>query len=508
MTSWAFNVEMGTLCKHGTYTSYPLSLFHSQLTSCLLPSSPLINPNQIFSQSIPNPSFFFSSKQAMVSIEQPQPQTQTQTQTPSSPTSSSSKLHRSRGRSMRTIRSNIFSTNDYYSYSFPNNNNSATSISENLTDSIIDFRLAELAAALNNNKPIMQSCLDSEFFDISSDFSACSSDISGELQRLACLPSPENENDIREEVSLLDIEPGFPYSSEIFDESAIKICVEGLESQSLDVKRSAAAKLRFLAKNRAENRVVIGESGAILGLIPLLRSNDPWTQEHAVTALFNLSLNEGNKVLITNAAAIKPLVYVLKTGTEVSKQNAACALLSLSLIEDNKISIGVCGAIPPLVSLILLGSNRGKKDALTTLYKLCTIRQNKERAIRAGGVKPLVDLISEQGSGLSEKAMVVLSSLACIREGKVSIVDEGGIPVLVDAIEREDGSLKGKEFAVLTLLQLCTHNVGNRALLVREGGIPPLVSLSQSGTNRAKHKAETLLKYLREPRQEASSSSP
>ncbi|KAF5206500.1 U-box domain-containing protein [Thalictrum thalictroides] len=436
----------------------------------------------------------------------------------SSSISSSNKIQRSQGRSMRTIRSN-------FSCSFPVpgnanvNSTHVTGISEILTDSVMDFRLVELASAAMNNE---KSCFETdEFRDLSqafSDFSSCSSDISGELQRLSCIPSPEALKE-EAEAALLDQEPWLGFlqkgnlSSEIFDgispenlEQAVKICLEGLESSSIDIKRSAAAKLRFLAKNRSENRAVIGESGAISALIPLLRCNDPWTQEHAVTALFNLSLHEENKILITDSGAIKPLVYVLKTGTETSKQNAACALLSLSLIEDNKISIGVCGAIPPLVSLILNGSNRGKKDALTTLYKLCTIKQNKERAVTAGAVKPLVDLISEQGSGLSDKAMVVLSSLAGLREGKNAIVDEGGIPVLVESIE--DGSVKGKEFAVLTLLQLCANSVRNRAYLVGEGAIPPLVSLSQSGTTRAKHKAEILLKYLREPRQEASSSSP
>lgn len=134
------------------------------------------------------------------------------------------------------------------------------------------------------------------------------------------------------------------------------------------------------------------------------------------------------------------------------------------------------------------------------------MKQNKERAVTAGAVKPLVELVSEQGTGLAEKAMVVLSSLAAIKEGKAAIVEEGGIPALVEAIE--DGSGKGKEFAVLTLLQLCGDSVTNRGLLVREGGIPPLVALSQTGSARAKHKAENLLRYLREPREEASTSSP
>nr|GME11805.1 U-box domain-containing protein 4-like [Ipomoea batatas] len=429
------------------------------------------------------------------------------------PSSSSIKIHWSMGRSMRTFRSNLYQAGG-------SGSENSGDLSENLSDSVVDVRLDELA-----NKPAFNESSGSEdnYLEISqalSDFSACSSDISGELQRLATIPAsyPVENRDPNTEP---DPEPepchGFlereNFSTEIIEsitpedlQPTVKLCVDALCSSSVAVKRSAAAKLRLLAKNRADNRALIGESGAIQKLVPLLRCSDPLTQEHAVTALLNLSLHEPNKGIITNTGAIKSLIYVLKTGTETSKQNAACALLSLALLDENKLSIGACGAIPPLVALLVSGSNRGKKDALTTLYKLCSVKLNKERAVTAGAVKPLVGLVGEQGTGLAEKAMVVLSSLAGIQSGQEAIVEGGGIAALVEAIE--DGSDKGKEFAVLTLSQLCSDNVRNRGMLVREGGIPPLVALSQTGTAKAKHKAETLLQRLREPRQESSTSTP
>ncbi|KAG8385842.1 hypothetical protein BUALT_Bualt03G0087200 [Buddleja alternifolia] len=432
------------------------------------------------------------------------------------PPPSSAAINRSMGRSMRTIRSNIFKTD----HSGPISERSVN-VSENLTDSVIDLRLGELATKSSGNSKSLSSSDIDDILDVSrafSDFSACSSDISGELQRLATLPEPGPEDGCGSR-SAPEPEPcsGFlqreTFSTEIIEsispedlQPTVKLCVDGLQSSSIAVKRSAAAKLRLLAKNRADNRALIGESGAVPALIPLLRCSDPMTQEHAVTALLNLSLLDSNKSVITNAGAVKALIYVLKTGTETSKQNAACALLSLALVDEYKLSIGACGAIPPLVALLINGSNRGKKDALTTLYKLCSVSLNKERAVSAGVVRPLVGLVGEQGTGLAEKAMVVLSSLAGIEMGREAIIEEGGLAALVEAIE--DGSDKGKEFAVLTLLQLCGESVRNRGLLVREGGIPPLVALSQTGTAKAKHKAETLLGYLREPRHEASSSSP
>ncbi|KAG6416447.1 hypothetical protein SASPL_123877 [Salvia splendens] len=394
------------------------------------------------------------------------------------------------GRSMRTIRSTIFDTDQ----SLPVFDKSPN-LSENLTDSVIDLRLGELATKSSTDSKSHSD----DMLDISrafTDFSACSSDISGELQRLATLPDPTLS---QATASDHDQEPcsGFlqreTFSTEIIEsispedlQPTVKLCVDGLRSSSIAVKRSAAAKLRLLAKNRADNRALIGESGAVPALIPLLNCSDAMTQEHAVTALLNLSLHDGNKSVLTRAGAVKSLIYVLKTGTEASKQNAACALLSLALVDEYKLSIGACGAIPPLVALLINGSVRGKKDALTTLYKLCSVSLNKERAVSAGVVRPLVGLVVEQGSGLSEKAMVVLSSLAAIEMGQEAIIEEGGIAALVEAIE--DGSSKGKEFAVLTLLQLCAESVRNRGLLVREGGIPPLVALSQNGTAKAKHK--------------------
>ncbi|KAL2483919.1 ARM repeat superfamily protein [Forsythia ovata] len=427
------------------------------------------------------------------------------------PPPSTTKSFRSIGRSMRTIRSNFFQSEK------------SPIVSENLTDSVIDLRLGELANKSHiHSKPSSSSDAMEDFLEISqtfSDFSACSSDISGELQLLASLPSPAHPDPNQVSNSEPEPEPcsGFlqreTFSTEIVEiispedlQPTVKLCVDGLQSSSIAVKRSAAAKLRQLAKNRADNRSLIGESGAVPALISLLRSSDPWTQEHAVTALLNLSLHESNKILISNAGAIKSLIYVLKIGIETSKQNAACALLSLALIDENKSSIGACGAIPPLVALLINGSNRGKKDALTTLYKLCSVRVNKDRTVSAGAVGHLVGLVGEQGTGLAEKAMVVLSSLAGIEMGRKAIVDEGGIVALVEALE--EGSDKGKEFAVLALLQLCGESVKNRGLLVGEGGIPPLVALSQNGTAKAMHKAETLLMHLRETRQEASTSTP
>ncbi|KAG0574089.1 hypothetical protein KC19_VG233000 [Ceratodon purpureus] len=274
--------------------------------------------------------------------------------------------------------------------------------------------------------------------------------------------------------------------------------VQDLQSSDLDTQRQAACELRMLAKHNMENRVTIANSGAILPLVALLNSEDGKTQENAVTALLNLSINDNNKAEIARAGAIGPLVNVLGVGNAEAMENAAATLFSLSVMDDNKVTIGASGAIPPLVHLLINGSPRGKKDAATALFNLSIYHENKGRIVHAGAIRPLVELMADPAAGMVDKAVAVLANLATIPEGRLAIGEDQGIPALVEVVEA--GSQRGKENAAAALLQLCTNSHRHRALVLQEGAIPPLVALSQSGTPRAKEKASALLRHFREQR--------
>ncbi|KAE9457251.1 hypothetical protein C3L33_10853, partial [Rhododendron williamsianum] len=271
------------------------------------------------------------------------------------------------------------------------------------------------------------------------------------------------------------------------DDDLIQNLVSDLVSVSVDDQKQAAMELRLLAKNNPENRLKIAQAGAIKPLISLISSADPQLQENGVTAILNLSLCDENKELIVYAGAIKPLVKALRIGTSTAKENAACALLRLSQIEENKILIGRSGAIPMLVNLLETGNIRGKKDASTALYSLCSVKDNKIRAVESGIMKPLVELMADFGSGMVDKSAYVVGELVGVAEARAALVEEGGVPVMVEIVEV--GSQRQKEIAVAILLQVCEESVAYRTMVAREGAIPPLVALSQSGTSRAKQKA-------------------
>ncbi|KAF8401898.1 hypothetical protein HHK36_012848 [Tetracentron sinense] len=274
-------------------------------------------------------------------------------------------------------------------------------------------------------------------------------------------------------------------SDDLTTSGHVEKMVEDLKSQANEAQTSAAAELRHLAKHNMENRIIIGQCGAIAPLVSLLYSAVKLTQEHAVTALLNLSINEDNKAMIAEAGAVEPLIHVLKSGNAGAKENSAATLFSLSVLEEYKIKIGRSGAVKALVDLLGSGTLRGKKDAATALFSLSIIHENKARIVQAGAARYLVKLM-DPTTGMVDKAVALLANLSTITEGRSAITREGGIPLLVEVVET--GSQRGKENAASILLQLCINSPKFCCLVLQEGAVPPLVALSQTGTPRAKEK--------------------
>lgn len=278
------------------------------------------------------------------------------------------------------------------------------------------------------------------------------------------------------------------------DRQTIEVLLQKLSHGQPDVQRAAAGELRLLAKRNAENRVCIAEAGAIPRLVGLLSSKDERTQEHAVTALLNLSIHESNKGTIVTAGAIDPIVEVLKNGSMEARENAAATLFSLSVVDENKVTIGGSGAIPALVSLLRDGTLRGKKDAATALFNLSIYQGNKARAVRANVVPPLMQLLADPSSEMVDEALAILAILATHQEGRLAIGQASAIPVLIELIRT--GSPRNKENAAAVLLALCLNDPAQTTVVQQIGAHGPLTELAKSGTTRARRKATSLLDHL------------
>lgn len=278
------------------------------------------------------------------------------------------------------------------------------------------------------------------------------------------------------------------------DRATVDVLLQKLSSGTPEDQRAAAGELRLLAKRNADNRICIAEAGAIPLLVNLLSTPDARTQEHAVTALLNLSIYENNKGAIVMSGAIIPIVEVLKNGSMEARENAAATLFSLSVVDENKITIGASGAIPALVGLLCEGSQRGKKDAATALFNLSIYQGNKARAVRAGVVSPLMQLLVDPNAGMVDEALAILAILASHQEGKIAIGNADAIPILVDLIRT--GSSRNRENAAAVLLALCTSDPMHLVAARELGAYEPLSDLVQNGTARAKRKAASLLEHM------------
>ncbi|KAI3754010.1 hypothetical protein L2E82_26094 [Cichorium intybus] len=283
-------------------------------------------------------------------------------------------------------------------------------------------------------------------------------------------------------------------TSTTIERFAIEDLMRKLKSGIPHDQRTAAGEIRLLSKANADNRIIFAKAGAIPLLTDLLAVPDSLTQEHAVTALFNLSIYDENKVGIVSSGALPSIVHVLKEGSMEARENAAATLLSISLIDENKVAIGAVGAIPPLVLLLSEGTPRGKKDAANALISLCIYQGNKIRAVRVGVVPILIELLKEPQSGMQDEVIAILSILSTNPEGNLAIGKEEVVPFLVEAIG--SGSSNSNENAVAVLVELCSRDERYLVEAEEHGVIGKLIDLLQHGTDKGKRKAGQLLKTM------------
>ncbi|KAJ8762173.1 hypothetical protein K2173_007327 [Erythroxylum novogranatense] len=270
--------------------------------------------------------------------------------------------------------------------------------------------------------------------------------------------------------------------------------VKDLSSRQLGVQREAVKKVRLLSKESPENRILIAKSGGISPLVALLSYPDSKIQEHAVTALLNLSIDESNKSLIAKEGAIPHIIEVLQKGTTEARENSAAALFSLAMVDENKVSVGLYNGIPPLVELLENGTIRGKKDAITALFNLTLNHSNKARAIDAGIVKPLLKVLEARQLGMVDEALSIFLLLASHPEGRSAIGQLSFIHTLVQFIR--EGTPKNRECATSVLLELGSNNSSFILAALQFGVYHDLIEITNTGTNRAQRKANALLQLM------------
>ncbi|CAA2999201.1 U-box domain-containing 45-like [Olea europaea subsp. europaea] len=270
--------------------------------------------------------------------------------------------------------------------------------------------------------------------------------------------------------------------------------------------------IRHLLKDDDEARIYMGANGFVEALLHFLQSavcaRNEMAQELGAMALFNLAVNNDRNKEMMMALGVIPVLQELVANSNFV--GAATALyLNLSCLEEAKPVIGSTEAVPFLIRVLRHENDpQCKLDALHALYNLSSHPTNIHRLLPCGIVESLQALITHSTDNtFTEKSIAVLINLASRKTARDEIILA---PDLVSGLAKvlDVGELVEQEQAAACLLILCNGNETCSQMVLQEGVIPSLVSISVNGTARGKQKAQKLLMLFREQRQRDPSPAP
>ncbi|CAN1137278.1 U-box domain-containing protein 6 [Linum perenne] len=333
---------------------------------------------------------------------------------------------------------------------------------------------------------------------------------------------PLDESGTIEEVDETEMESLSPLHEdkpeEVFEVDALTRYQELLtilndKDENSKKKCKTVEEVRFLLKDDEEARIYMGANGFVEALMQFLqsavRSKDGSAQDNGAMALFNLAVNNNRNKEMMLAAGIIPLLEEMISCSD-SQGSATALYLNLSCLEEAKLIIGSSLAVPFLIQ-ILQGQypTQCKLDALHSLFNLSSNPSNIMNLLSAGIVNGLQSLLSSAGDGHSwtEKSIAVIINLCSNQSGKAEIVAASGLICAIASL-LDTGELVEQEQAVACLYMLCNGDELCSQMVLQEGVIPALVSISVNGTARGKDKAQKLLMLFREQRQREQKPSP
>ncbi|KAL0412550.1 UNVERIFIED_CONTAM: U-box domain-containing protein 26 [Sesamum radiatum] len=235
----------------------------------------------------------------------------------------------------------------------------------------------------------------------------------------------------------------------------------GLESSELN--HEALAVLSMFALSEPECLFVASESDRVGYLVKLL---------------FHSSVD----VRVNSAAVIETVVAGIRSSE-----------LRAQISNADGVFEGIVGILNyPLVY------PRALKIGIKALFALCLVKQHRHKAVAAGAVEALIDRLPEFEKCDSERALATVELLCRIPSGCAAFESHAlTVPLLVKIILKI--SDRATEYAAGALLSLCSASERAQADAVAAGVLTQLLLLVQSDcTERAKRKAQMLLKLLRD----------
>ncbi|GLT60434.1 hypothetical protein SLA2020_332010 [Shorea laevis] len=282
------------------------------------------------------------------------------------------------------------------------------------------------------------------------------------------------------------------------------------ESNPYQSRLSALRRLRGLARDSDKNRSLISshnardilinvifsdsesdasselslESLALLVMFQLTESEcaSIASQPERVGYLSNLLFHSSIEVRVNSAA----LIEIVVAGTKSSDLRA-----EISNVDE--IFEGVTDILRNLNSY-----PSALKISIRALFALCLVKQTRQKAVSAGAAETLVDRLADLDKCDAERGLATIELLCRIPTGCAALAAHAlTVPLLVKTILKI--SDRATEYAAGALLSLCSASEQSQREAVGAGVLTQLLLLVQSDcTERAKRKAQMLLKLLRD----------
>ncbi|KAK6232884.1 hypothetical protein QUC31_009824 [Theobroma cacao] len=165
----------------------------------------------------------------------------------------------------------------------------------------------------------------------------------------------------------------------------IPLLIESMKFGTIETRRNAAAAL-FSLSALDSNKFIIGNSGALVPLLELLREGHPLALMDAASAIFNLCFVSENKAKFIEIGIVKVMLQKIKDGIFVDELLGILALLSTH--HDAVDELGDFDTLRWLFQIIRDShSERTRENCVSILYNVCSKDLNMLMVIRAEEIK-------------------------------------------------------------------------------------------------------------------------
>ncbi|KAL6956503.1 U-box domain-containing protein 26 [Sarracenia purpurea var. burkii] len=282
------------------------------------------------------------------------------------------------------------------------------------------------------------------------------------------------------------------------------------ESTPMQSRLSALRRLRGLARDSDKNRSVISAHNAREVLLSIVFSStdfdDSSELKHeslAIVSMFPLSEAECAFIASDPVRVAFVVSLLFHSSIDVRVNSAALIEIVVAGTRSPELRAQICNADEIYAGIIgifncPLSYPRALKVGIKALFALCLVKQHRYKAVEAGAVEALIDRLADFEKCDAERALATVELLCRIPSGCDAFAGHAlTVPLLVKIILKI--SDRATEYAAGALLSLCSASEQCQREAVAAGVLIQLLLLVQSDcTERAKRKAQMLLKLLRD----------